>query len=44
MSIIKKIIFLFIGIILVFNSNAFSQEVKKIGKYKDWETVVFIDG
>ena len=23
---------------------AYSQEVKKIGKYKDWETIVFIDG
>ena len=26
------------------NTNVFSQEVKKIGKYKDWETIVFIDG
>ena len=43
MSIIKKIIFLYF-IILILNTNAFSQEVKKIGKYKDWETIVFIDG
>ena len=43
MSIIKKIIFLYF-IILILNTNAFSQEVKKIGKYKDWETIVFTDG
>ena len=43
MSIIKKIIFLYF-IILILNTNAFSQEVKKIGKYKDWEPIVFIDG
>ena len=43
MSIIKKTIFLFF-ILLIFNNYALSQEVKKIGKYKDWETIVFIDG
>ncbi len=41
---IKKIIFLLIFSKLVIITNAFSQEVKKIGKYKDWETIVFIDG
>ena len=40
---IKKSI-LFFSTILVFCTNAFSQEVKKIGKYKDWETIVFTDG
>ena len=44
MSIIKKIIFLLICSTLFLNTNVFSQEVKKIGKYKDWETIVFIDG
>ena len=44
MSIIKKIIFLLICSALFLNTNVFSQEVKKIGKYKDWETIVFIDG
>ena len=44
MSIIKKITFLLICSALFFNTNVFSQEVKKIGKYKDWETIVFIDG
>ncbi len=43
MSIIKKTIFLFF-ILLIFDNYALSQEVKKIGKYKDWETIVFIDG
>ena len=40
---INKIILLFISLILILNSNAYSQEVKKIGKYKDWETIVFIE-
>ena len=43
MSIIKKTIFLFF-VTLVLNTGAFSQEVKKIGKYKDWETIIFING
>ena len=44
MSIIKKITFLLICSAFFLNTNVFSQEVKKIGKYKDWETIVFIDG
>ena len=44
MSIIKKIIFSLVFVTLFFINNSFSQEVKKIGKYKDWETIVFIDG
>ena len=41
MSIIKKTIFILI-LILSFNSlNA--QEIKKIGKFKDWETIVVTD-
>ena len=43
MSIIKKTLFLFFAL-LILNTDAFSQEVKKIGKYKDWETIIFIDG
>ena len=39
MSISKKIFFsLFILIILI--SNGFSKDLKKIGKYKDWEVLV----
>ena len=44
MSIIKKTILLLISLTLILNTHAYSQEVKKIGKYKDWETIVFIDG
>ena len=40
MSIIKKILFIiiFFNIIFIFN-NTFAEEVKKIGKFKDWETI-----
>ena len=42
MSLIKKIIIL--STIFILSSNhLFAQEVKKIGKYKDWETIVFVD-
>ena len=44
MSLIKKYIFIVFGIILILSNVSYSQEVKKIGKYKDWETIVFIDG
>ena len=44
MSMIKKTILLFICVTLILSTKVFSQEVKKIGKYKDWETIVFIDG
>ncbi len=44
MSIIKKIILILICLNLILTTKVFSQEVKKIGKYKDWETIVFIDG
>ena len=44
MSLIKKYIFLVLGIIFISTSLSYSQEVKKIGKYKDWETIVFVDG
>jgi len=38
MSLIRYFIFLFF--ILIFNSQAISEEIKKIGKFKDWETVI----
>ncbi len=44
MSIIKKTTLLLISLTLILNTHAYSQEVKKIGKYKDWETIIFIDG
>ena len=44
MSITKKITAFFIILFLTSFNQLQAQEVKKIGKYKDWETVVFIDG
>ena len=44
MSIIKRVIILTTLIIFFVSTAGYTQEVKKIGKYKDWETVVFIDG
>ena len=41
MSIIKKTIFLLILILGFTSLNA--QEIKKIGKFKDWETIVVTD-
>ncbi|MDC3060976.1 invasion associated locus B family protein [Candidatus Pelagibacter sp.] len=41
---IKKIILFLIFTSLILATSTFAQEVKKIGKYKDWETIVYIDG
>ena len=40
MSIINKIIFVSIFVFIVSISNTFAEELKKIGKYKDWEVMV----
>ena len=40
MSLIKKTIFIIIFFNIIFNLNkTFAEEVKKIGKFKDWETI-----
>ena len=40
MSVNKKLIFIFI--ILTFSiNNTLAEELKKVGKFKDWETIVF---
>ena len=40
MSLIKKAIyFIFISLIF-FANNSYAEEIKKIGKFKDWETIV----
>ena len=44
MSIVKKITLLLISLNLILNTAVYSKEVKKIGKYKDWETIIFIEG
>ena len=38
MSIIRYFIILFI--FLTFNNQTIAEEVKKIGKFKDWETII----
>ena len=40
MSIIKKIIFLSIFITLIPASNTFAEDLKKVGKFKDWEVMI----
>jgi hypothetical protein len=40
MSIIKKIIFYSILFSTIFVSKTFANDLKKIGKYKDWEVMV----
>ena len=40
MSIIKKILLILSIIFISFNSQLSVEEVKKIGKYKDWESMV----
>ena len=41
---IKKITFKLFLISLFFTSLASSEEIKTIGKFKDWETVVYLNG
>ena len=40
MSIIKKIIFLSLFIPIILVTNSFAQDLKKVGKFKDWEVMV----
>ena len=40
MSIIKKILFLLILLPIISASNSFAEDIKKIGKFKDWEVMV----
>jgi hypothetical protein len=40
MSIIKKILFLLILLPIISVSNSFAEDLKKIGKFKDWEVMV----
>ena len=40
MSLIKKEITFFIGIFIFFLTSASAEELKKVGKFKDWETLV----
>ena len=40
MSIIKKITFLSIFILIISISNTFAEDLKKVGKFKDWEVMI----
>ena len=40
MPIIKKILLILPIVFIAFNSQLSAEEVKKIGKYKDWESMV----
>ena len=40
MSIIKKILFLSIIVQIITTSNTLAEDLKKIGKFKDWEAMV----
>ena len=42
MSLINKITVLLFCFLIV--SEASAQEIKKVGKFKDWETIVVTDG
>ncbi len=44
MSITKKIYSALFIYILVLSSTANAEEIKKIGKFKDWETIVYKNG
>ena len=40
MSIIKKVIFLSVFVPIISIANSFAEDLKKVGKYKDWEVMV----
>ena len=40
MSLIKKILFLSIIVLTISISKTFAEDLKKIGKFKDWEVMV----
>ena len=40
MSIIKKVIFLSVFIPIISMANSFAEDLKKVGKFKDWEVMV----
>ena len=43
MSMIKKILLLSFVILVAFTSKTFAENLKKIGKYKDWEVMVMAE-
>ena len=43
MSLIKKILFFSVVILLIPISKVFAEDLKKVGKYKDWEVIVMTE-
>ena len=43
MSIIKKTLSLTIIILIISLSTSFAEDLKKIGQFKDWQTLVFVE-
>ena len=43
MSVIKKILFISVIILMVSTTKTFAEDLKKIGKFKDWEAMVVVD-
>ena len=43
MSIIKKIIFISVFIPIISVANSFAEDLKKVGKFKDWEVMVMTE-
>ena len=43
MSIIKKILFLSVTIFALLGSKIFAEDLKKVGKFKDWEVMVMTE-
>ena len=43
MSLIKKILFLTMIILMISLSKSFAQNLKKVGKFKDWEVMVMTE-
>ena len=40
MSLIKKVLYLSIIIFIISVSKTFAEDLKKVGKFKDWEVMV----
>ena len=43
MSLIKKILFLSIAIFALSGSKIFAEDLKKVGKFKDWEVMIMAE-
>ena len=43
MSLIKKVFFFLFFILIITVSKSFAEDIKKVGKYKDWEVMVLTE-